>query len=326
MTLKPLRIIYMGTPDFALPALRAIYKSAYNVTAVFTQPPRPKGRGHKVQKSPVHLYADDKKIAVYTPNTLKKSPGLDEFLNVAQDADIAIVAAYGLILPKVVLDAPKYGCINIHGSLLPRWRGASPIQQAIWQGDQKSGVTIMQMEEGLDTGPMILKDEIPITLETTATYLHDDLAEMGAGLMLRTLDTLARYGALESIVQDNALSTYAPLLKKEDGGIHWDHPAEAIDRQIRALNPWPGTYTYFEEQRLRIKSATLSTQISADIDAPAGTIVNKEGDIMCGNNTALRLHMVQPDNAKVMDFGSAFNGGYIKIGARAVNAADYTET
>lgn len=315
-----LKIVFMGTPDFAVPALKEIYESGhYDVVAVFSQPPRPSGRGQKITRSPVHDYADDKDIPVYTPLSLRKEEDQKEFL--ALNADVAVVAAYGLILPRPILDAPKYGCINIHASILPRWRGASPIQRAIWAGDTESGVTIMKMEEGLDTGPMISKKSVPITDDMTAQDLHDDLSELGGKLILPVLDTLARDEELDMEVQDETLSTYAKMLKKEDGLIDWSRPAIEIDRQIRALNPWPGTYTNIRvrdtehEEEVTIAIKVLYVELSDEIHTQEpGEILDKKGHVACGNNTVLKLTMLKPQNSNIMDFSSAFNGGYVHVG------------
>ncbi len=301
---KKLNIIYMGTPDFSVPALQALITSPHDIVAVYTQPPRPKGRGHKMQKSPVQEVAEVHNIPVFTPVSFKKDIHAIEIFQ-SHTADLAIVAAYGLILPQSVLDAPVYGCVNIHASLLPRWRGAAPIQYAIWKGDQETGVTIMQMEAGLDTGPMITKRSCPITQETTAHSLHDELSVMGAEMILPCLDNFPLQG--ES--QEGASSNYASLLTKEDGKIDWTQTAQDIDRQIRALNPWPSTYC----DTLKIKKATLSDQTSP---APVGTVLDKDGHIVCGAQSVLKLKEIQPQNKKAMDFLSALNGGYLKVGAR----------
>lgn len=280
-----MRIIFMGTPDFAVPALQALIDSPHDVMAVYTQPPRPKGRGMEVQKSSVHILADRYDIPVHTPQSLKKDT-VEQDIFKGYQADVAVVAAYGLILPRSVLDAPKHGCLNIHASLLPRWRGASPIQHAIWKGDDKSGVTIMQMEEGLDTGPILLKEETPITLDTTAQQLHDNLSLMGGSLIIRAINRIERDGRIDGEIQDDALSTYAPLLKKTDGEIDRQAPAVETHRQIRALNPWPGTYIDGLKGRVKILSAHL------------------EG-------TGLVYDMVQPEGKKAMDYQAAKNGGYL---------------
>ena len=305
MSIKPLRIAFMGTPDFSVPALDALHNGPHEIVCVYSQPPRPKGRGQKVQLSPVHAYAQENGIPVFHPKSLKQQPEQDDFA--AHNLDVAIVAAYGLILPKAILEAPKYGCINIHASLLPRWRGASPIQRSIWEGDSQSGVTLMQMDEGLDTGPEIAKQSIPLTADATAQSLHDALSALGGEMITSAINDLAENKNLPSTAQDNDKTTYAPLLKKEDGKINWSQTAKQIDRQIRALNPWPGTYT----KDFKIKSSALSDQ---ETDKSIGTVLDKRGHIACGQGTVLKIKFLQPAGKKPMDFASALNGGYVTIG------------
>lgn len=296
-----LKIIFMGTPDFAVPALQALIGSRHEVIAVYSQPPRPKGRGQKVVPSPVHELAAHHKIPVYTPVSLKTPEAKAEFQNLG--ADVAVVAAYGLILPEAVLNAPRYGCLNIHASLLPRWRGAAPIQYAIWQGDNTSGVTIMRMEKGLDTGPMIAKTETPITPETTCQTLHDQLAANGGELLL---EVLADIENITTVAQDESASTYASMLTKEDGRIEWNKTAAEIDRQIRALNPWPGTFT----DEFKIKEARLTDEKT---DKSPGTFLDKKGHIACGRGSVLQILKLQPAGKNPMDFASALNGGYVTL-------------
>ncbi|MEM7651147.1 MAG: methionyl-tRNA formyltransferase [Pseudomonadota bacterium] len=306
-----LRVGFMGTPDFALEALKAIVEAGHEVVCVYSQPPRPKGRGHKLQPSPVHEYAEKAEIPVFHPKSLKSKETQDEFA--AHNLDIAVVAAYGLILPKAVLDAPKFGCINIHASLLPRWRGASPIQRAIWAGDKESGVTIMQMDEGLDTGPEILKKAIRLDDRETASTLHDKLATLGADMVLETLDKLAKNGQLIHNKQKNESITYAHLLKKEDGKINWGETAAQINRQIRALNPWPGTWSEIGDTRFKILDAQPVQKDEIQSHA-IGEVIDKKGHIQCGDNTVLKITKIQPPGKQAMDFQSALNGGYIETG------------
>ncbi len=309
-----LRIGFMGTPDFALHALKAIMNAGHKVVCVYSQPPRPKGRGHKLTASPVQAYAQEHNIPVYHPKSLKSEDVQAEFGS--HNLDIAVVAAYGLLLPKSILDAPKYGCINIHGSLLPRWRGASPIQRAILAGDPQSGVTIMQMDEGLDTGPEILKRAIDLAPQETASTLHDRLAALGAEMTLEALDLLAKNGHLIAKEQKKEGVTYAHLLKKEDGKIDWSQSATQIDRQIRALNPWPGVYTDSHDQRFKITQAEPSKTTSGDKNQPVGMLLDKAGNIACGDNTILKIIKIQPAGKQAMDIPSALNGGYLELGAR----------
>ncbi len=311
MTGKYLKIIFMGTPDFAVPALERLIASPHEVIAVYSQPPRPKGRGQQVQNSPVHEVAARHDIPVFTPRSLKKDEeARQQFL--LMKADIAVVAAYGLILPKDILEGPRFGCLNIHGSLLPRWRGASPIQHAIWKGDQESGNCIMKMEEGLDIGPVITRRAVTIRPETTSTTLYSELAALGAAMIHEVIDDIAMRDALPPLTpQDDARSTYAPMLKKEDGLIDWNQSAAEIDCQIRGLNPWPGVYTFNGKgHRLKVLEAV---PVSEQSSAPPGTIFGK-GLVACGQGSVLKLVKVQPDNAKPMDVAGAMNGRYINEG------------
>ena len=298
-----LRVVFMGTPDFSVPALAALHKAGHEIAAVYSQPPRPKGRGQQVQKSPVHMYAEENNIPVFTPKTLKTPEAQAEFA--AHRADVAIVAAYGLILPKAVLAAPKHGCINIHASILPRWRGASPIQRVIWAGDSETGITLMQMDEGLDTGPMIAIEKIAITEKTTTPSLHDELSALGGKMIAQALANLESSGKLSATPQNDDETTYAPLLKKEDGKIDWTNSAAVIDRQIRALNPWPGTWTEFEGRRIKILAAELSPA-----KGNPGEVLDKHGHIGHG----LKILKLQPEGKSPMDFPAAINGGYVRIG------------
>ena len=308
MTENRLRIGFMGTPDFSVPALEHLIDSEHEVVCVYTQPPRPKGRGHKVLPTPIDHVASTHAIPVHTPTRLKKNPEEQKTFD-AYDLDVAIVAAYGLILPREILQAPRHGCLNIHASLLPRWRGASPIQHAIWKGDEQSGITIMQMDEGLDTGAMIEKKAVPIRAQTTAQSLHDELSALGAVMTLDVVKRLAAEGKLEAEKQDESISTYAPLLTKEDGKVNWTQSAEEIDCQIRALNPWPGVYTQTPDgKRIKIKEAEL---VSEAFTEPPGTLIDSAGHVVCGGDSAIRLLKIQPDNAKPMDVVSAINGGYL---------------
>ncbi len=302
----------MGTPDFAVPALEGVIAAGHGVIAVYTQPPRPKGRGHQVQPSPVHEAAERHGLIVHTPVSLKKDPRAQEEF-AAMKPDVAVVAAYGLILPRDVLDAPVHGCLNIHASLLPRWRGASPIQHAIWAGDETSGVTIMRMEAGLDTGPMLLKRSVQLGPHTTARGLHDDLSRIGADLIVEALQNI---DTLKEEPQDPALATYAPLLHKDDGRIDWSRTAQETDRQLRAFNPWPGVWTETADgRRMKILEAEpLPDQAPGE----PGTILNADGHAACGGGTALRLLRVQPENAKAMDAAAAVSGRYLVPGQRFV--------
>jgi methionyl-tRNA formyltransferase len=309
--IKNLRIVFMGTPEFAATSLRAMLDAGYNIVACYSQPPRPKGRGHQLQKSPVHELADAYNIPVFTPTSLRKDENAArEFC--ALKADIAVVAAYGLILPQSILDAPTYGCINIHASILPRWRGASPIHHAIWKGDQETGITIMRMSAGLDEGDMISVETTPITPHTTTQSLHDDLAKIGGDMICKILARYAVGDIPDATRQDHSQSNYASLLKKEDGIINWSHTAHDIDRQVRALNPWPATVTTCHEKRFKITAGEVIE--NAQNTNKNGVILNILGDVAAGDNTTYRIHFIQPENSKAMKFSDALNGGHIKIG------------
>ena len=304
-----LRIAFMGTPDFSVGALQALIESRHDVVCVYTQPPRPKGRGQQVQKSAVHECAETHDIDVRYPLNFKSADDVKAFEDL--ELDVAVVAAYGLILPESILNAPKYGCINIHASLLPRWRGAAPIQRAIMAGDDESGVTIMQMEKGLDTGPEISKEKVIIESDMTATQLHDELADCGAKMIVKVIDQLAEEEGLKSTPQSEEGVTYAHMLRKEEGLIDWSKDACDIDRQIRALNPWPGTWCHLPSgKRLKIKQATLVRQMQ---EGAVGSL-NDQGLVICGDCFGIQLQEIQPENKKPMDVKAALNGGYISVG------------
>lgn len=311
MTRERLKIIFMGTPDFSVPALRnLIANRSFEVIAVYTRAPSPAGRGQQVRPSPIHQVADEHHIPVFTPRSFKKDPAaVAEFMS--HKCDIAVVAAYGLILPKSVLDAPRLGCLNIHASLLPRWRGAAPIQRAIEAGDTESGITIMQMEEGLDTGPMILKKPIVIRPTTTAQTLHDELSALGSSMIEDVLEDLLHEKAIHPEIQDDSLSCYAPMLTKEEGKINWSRTAEEIDRQVRAFTPWPGCYT-FDATGKRYKILEGHVIPSAKASGQSGTLLDTTGAVICGEGT-YSITRIQPENSKPMDVSSAFNGKLLAV-------------
>lgn len=298
------KVIFMGTPVFAVKALDAIHAAGHDIVCVYSQPPRPAGRGHKLQLSPVQARAEELGLQVRHPLSLKKDAAAREEFK-ALNADVAVVAAYGLILPQEVLDAPAHGCINIHGSLLPRWRGAAPIQRAILAGDTETGICIMQMEAGLDTGPVLLKDSVAIDNKTTASTLHDALAEMGGRLIVETLNLL---GTLPAAIQPEDGATYAHMLSKEDGRINWAKPAAEIERQLRALTPWPGVWCMVKGERMKVLSAAI-----VDGTGKAGEILDRRLIVACGKG-ALQLTQVQPQDRKAMDGASFMNGTHMNVG------------
>lgn len=247
------KIVFMGTPDFAVPVLRSLI-AHHTVIGVVTQPDRPAGRNRQVQLSPIKQAALDAGIPVFQPEKLRRTEAVETLRQ--WSADVYVVAAFGQILPQTVLDLPPHGSINVHASLLPRWRGAAPIQAAIRYGDHETGVTIMKMDAGLDTGPMLRQQSIPIASDETGQSLHDKLAQLGAELLTQTLpDYLA--GAITPRAQDDSLMTYAPMVTKEEGNISWREPAIVIERLVRAFTPWPGTYTVWNGQQLKIHAGTV---------------------------------------------------------------------
>ncbi|MGA0616631.1 methionyl-tRNA formyltransferase [Paracoccus sp. KR1-242] len=246
-----MRVVFMGTPDFSVPALRAI-AARHEVVAVYSQPPRAAGRGQKSRPSPVHKAAEELGLTVRVPESLKSPETRTEFAALA--ADVAVVVAYGLILPRPVLDAPRLGCLNIHASLLPRWRGAAPIHRAIMAGDAETGVAIMQMEAGLDTGPVLAESRTAIGTDDTTADLHDRLSDMGAQLIVQTLDRLP----LPAMPQPEAGVTYAAKIDKAEARIDWTRPAAQIDRQIRGLSPFPGAWCMIGEERVKLLRSRLA--------------------------------------------------------------------
>ncbi len=284
-----MRIIFMGTPDFSVSALKCLLKSSHEVVAVYSQPPRAKGRGHKVQKSPVHLIAEKNGIEVLTPVSLRDPDTQKQFFDFK--ADVAVVAAYGLILPQPILSDPKYGCINIHASLLPRWRGAAPIHRCIMTGDLQTGITIMKMDKGLDTGDILDIQKTEITPKMTTSSLHDVLAEIGSSLLLSVLE---RIDTIEAVPQPKDGITYAEKIIPEDGRINWAQSAAEIDRLIRALTPKPGAWFLHNEDRIKVIAAE---PVDMQYDDPtAGGILESSPEdqliIACGSGV-LRIKMLQ---------------------------------
>jgi methionyl-tRNA formyltransferase len=304
------RIIYAGTPEFAVPPLAALIGAGHDLCAVYTQPDRPAGRGQRLTASPVKQLAVAHGLAVRQPKTLKDAEAQRELAALA--ADVMVVAAYGLILPQPVLDAPRQGCINIHASLLPRWRGAAPIHRAILAGDVETGITIMQMEAGLDTGPMLLKLRCAIEPTDTAASLHDRLSTSGAEAILAALARLEQ-GTLQPEAQDDGLATYAKKIEKAEAELDWSQPAVQLDRQVRAFNPWPVAQTRFDGQVLRVWRAQPLAEI---VEARPGTVTrvgNVGVDVATGAGL-LRLTEVQLSGKKPVD-AAAFAHAHTLSGA-----------
>ncbi|SJL84819.1 methionyl-tRNA formyltransferase [Vibrio palustris] len=293
---QSLRIVFAGTPDFAARHLAALLSSEHEVIAVYTQPDRPAGRGKKLKASPVKEIALEHHIPVYQPENFKSDEAKQELA--ALDADIMVVVAYGLLLPKAVLDIPKLGCINVHGSLLPRWRGAAPIQRSIWAGDQETGVTIMQMDVGLDTGDMLSVATLPIESTDTSATMYEKLAELGPQALVECLHSIA-VGSAQPIKQDDELANYAKKLSKEEARIDWHLEAQAIERCIRAFNPWPMSHFSIEDNAVKVWQARVETTTS---DQPAGTILqaDKTGIYIATGHQTLVLETLQIPGKRAM--------------------------
>jgi methionyl-tRNA formyltransferase len=308
-----MNLIFAGTPEFAVPALKALLDAGHTLLAVYTQPDRPAGRGRKLGMSAVKAFALERGLRVHQPATLKSE---DQAATLrALQPDALIVIAYGLILPKSILSIPRYGCINVHASLLPRWRGAAPIQRAIEAGDVKTGVTIMQMDEGLDTGAMLAKAETPIGDDDTAATLHDRLAELGGRLLVETLARLAR-GELTPQAQDNAQASYAAKLKKEEARLDWNADAGRLARRVRAFNPWPVAHTTLDGQTLRLWQAHAES--GAPASQPPGSVLSADAEgvrVQCATGV-LRITRLQPEGGKVLDARAFLNGRPVPAGTR----------
>lgn len=284
-----LKVVFAGTPDFAAKHLQALLDSQHNVVAVYTQPDRPAGRGKKLQASPVKQLASDANITVYQPESLKDAEAQQTLASI--DFDIMVVVAYGLILPKAVLDIPRLGCINVHGSLLPQWRGAAPIQRAIWAGDKTTGVTIMNMDIGLDTGDMLLKSEIAISADDTSASLYEKLANVGPQALIEALD---KFDSLVPEKQNDELASYAKKLDKAEGLIDWQQDGQQIERNIRAFNPWPGTWFELEDKNIKVWQAQWQANSN---QSPAGTIISASRDgieVQTGNGSITLLQLQIP--------------------------------
>ncbi len=291
-----MRIIFTGTPEFAVPALKALLSSPHQVCAVYTQPDRPAGRGQHRQTSPVKRLAQDRGIPVHQPKTLK-TPEAVETLRTLQ-AELMVVAAYGLILPSAVLSVPRLGCINIHASLLPRWRGAAPIQRALLAGDTETGITIMHVDEGLDTGAMLHTVRCPIAANDTTGDLHDRLADLGAKALMEILPALEA-GTRRAIPQEETLATYARKLEKQEATVDWHKPATILEREVRAFNPWPVAQTNLVGEPLRIWRATAQDETS---DATPGTVLqaSKRGiDVATGEGILRILELQRPGKRRM---------------------------
>ena len=297
----PLKIIFAGTPDFAAKHLSALLDSEHDIIAAYTQPDRPAGRGKKLTASPVKQLALQHNIPVFQPNSLKSDEAQKVITDL--DADIMVVVAYGLLLPAAVLNTPKLGCINVHGSILPKWRGAAPIQRAIWAGDTNTGVTIMQMDEGLDTGDMLHIATLPIEVSDTSATLYEKLAQLGP---VALVDVLNRFDSFTPQKQDDAEASYAKKLSKEEARINWHEDALQIERNIRAFNPWPVSWMNVDEHNVKVWSASV---VKMDKQASPGTILraNKEGITIATGNDALCITSLQIPGKKALPAADVIN-------------------
>jgi methionyl-tRNA formyltransferase len=289
-----MKIAFLGTSEFAVPALKALVDAGHDVAAVYTRAPKPAGRGQQERKTPVHILADTLGLAVRTPKSLKSAEEAESFR--ALDLDAAVVVSYGHILTKSFLDAPVLGCVNIHGSLLPRWRGAAPIHRALLAGDAETGVTTMRMDEGLDTGPMLLAERTPISSADTAETVHDRLADMGAVLIVSTLDGLVRT-SIDPTPQPVEGVTYAHKLGKEEGVLDWRRSAAELERKVRAFHPWPGTSFELNGERIKVLEAGLALTVGA----PGTLSLSRDGFpvVACGSGGLKLLRLQRPGKSAI---------------------------
>lgn len=303
MSIPSLKIIFAGTPAFAVAALQALIDSPHEVVAVYTQPDRPAGRGLKLTPSPVKTLALQCQLPVHQPASLKST---EEKITLANlNADVMVVAAYGLLLPESVLRIPRLGCVNIHPSLLPRWRGAAPIQRTVYAGDTETGVTIMQMDVGLDTGPMLLQQKMQMAADETSQTLHDKLAEVGASALVETLNLLAQ-NKIHAIAQDDHYTTYANKISKEEALLDWEKPALELEREVRAFNPWPVSYTSWKEKNLRVWQAKAITNV--EVTSPRTIMyASRDGIDIATSDGVLRLLQVQLPGGKVLSVADFYN-------------------
>ncbi|MEW9843515.1 methionyl-tRNA formyltransferase [Pseudomonas juntendi] len=307
-----MRIVFAGTPEFAAEHLKALLDSPYEIVAVYTQPDRPAGRGQKLMPSAVKALAVAHGIPVLQPQTLRNAEAQAELA--ALQPDLMVVVAYGLILPQAVLDIPRLGCINNHASLLPRWRGAAPIQRAVEAGDTESGVTVMRMEAGLDTGPMLLKVATPISAEDTGGSLHDRLAQMGPPAVVQAIAGLAD-GSLQGEVQNDALATYAHKLNKDEARLDWRRPAVELERLIRAFNPWPVCHSTLDGESVKV----LAANVAAGKGEPGEILsASKDGLVVACGDQALSLTRLQLPGGKALTFSDLFNSRREKFAAGKV--------
>lgn len=308
-----MRVVFMGTPQFSVPTLEHLIKKEHDIVGVITQPDRPQGRGKKLTPPPVKVTAESHGLKVYQPEKIRESTAVQTISELKPE--IIVVVAYGQILPKEILNLPPYGCINVHASLLPKYRGAAPIHWAIFNGEKESGITTMLMEEGLDTGPMLLKESVVISSNMTTGELHDKLAQLGGKLLVETLDKLVN-GDINPIVQDNTQFSYAPLLKREHEKINWQMTKSDIHNLVRGMNPWPGAYTFLKDTRLKVWETSLEEHPRSQLSGKAGEIIEvaEVGFWVQTGDKPILITKVQPAGKNIMTAVSFLNGYGVKSG------------
>ena len=304
--MKSLKVVFMGTPEFALPGLQSIYKN-FNLIGCFTQPSRPAGRGQKISHSSVKNFCIKNNVPVFTPKNFKEEKEINHLKNM--NCDVLVVAAYGIILPEEILSIPKFGALNIHASLLPRWRGAAPIQRAILSGDKETGITIMQMNEKLDAGAIVLQKEIEIKEKNTSQEIHDELAKIGGKLINDVLKILQKEEKIKTTPQDEANATYAKKISTDEAKINWDKNGKDILTQIKAFNPIPGAWFTINNERIKIFDADIS---SSNTKKP-GLVLNKNFSISCGNGDVINPKILQRSGKSQMDINTFIRGFHFKV-------------
>jgi len=312
--IERMRLIFMGTPEFAVPSLKKLIEAGHEVDAVFTQPDRPVGRKQVITPPPVKVAAQEYGIEVHQPEKVRNAAARAEIEPVLRSVDACVVAAYGKILPAWMIEAPRLGCINVHSSLLPKYRGAAPINWAIVNGEAETGVTIMQMDEGMDTGAILLQGSLPIGANETAAELTPRLAELGATLLIETLGKLER-GQIAPRAQQDDEASYAPILKREDGLVDWSRSALEIFNRMRGFTPFPGCHTLLDGRKVEIVRAEATSNSTSEPPGAVTEVAGDHFDVACGGGTVLRIHEVQPAGKRAMTVRDFLNGVRLEAGA-----------
>jgi methionyl-tRNA formyltransferase len=315
-----IKLVFMGSATFALPSLQAVFESGFAIQGVVTQPDKPSGRGQLLQAPPVKKIAFDLLLPIYQPASLKTDEARQMFSALAPD--LIVVVAYGKILPPWLLQCPRWGCINVHGSLLPKYRGAAPVHWAVANGEEKTGVCTMLLDEGLDTGPVYLCDETPIGADETTPQLYGRLADLGGPILVRTINGIVD-GTLQAKPQNDSQATYAPILRKEHGYLDWRRPALEIHNHVRAFNPWPGTIAKFREKTCKILRTAVARVDGGGEWHPGSTIVSKGHLwVVCGDGAAVEILSIQPENRKAITGSEFANGAHLQAGEKFVPLKD----